>query len=244
MRRFIGRIAGVASLASLMMVGTADAASIIAYGAVPGGTKTATNPTSSTTTVTTNSASNPGSVLTTVSLLGNQATLPGTQAKETFLAPNGVTAGIVSNGAATVSPTGIISQPFNGVITFIDPTLNTNYLTITFTNATLTGQQGGLTVNLKGDSSIAGETVTFASADSRVTPFINDPVRNFDFSLTGLNTGLQVTNGTIAPFISTNEGGAASTIAVPEPASVVMASTAVLAGLGCFGYRRFGSRSL
>jgi len=242
---------GVASLAALTMVGTADAASVLAFGLVPNGTKAATV-SGSTTTIRTDSPAIPGSNLVTVSTLGNQQTLPGTQAKETFFAPGGVTPGIVSAGPATIN-NGVISQAFSGVISFLDPTLATNYLTISFTNAIFSGSQGGLTANLHGDNTLPGQTITFTSADTRVTGppgpnFTLDPVKNFDISLTGLLSGLSTTGSgatlTVGPFTATNEGGAVSSFAVPEPSSVVMASTAVLAGLGCFGYRRTRSSSL
>jgi len=153
----------------------------------------------------------------------------------------------MSSGAAinTGGTNPQIVQNFNGTISYTDPTNPAiNYLTITFVNAQLKGSAGGVAVSLVGDNSVAGETVTFASTDSTVIPFLTDPVRQFTVDMTGLTSPLTITGSTIAGFTTANESGNASTIPIPEPSSVVMASTAVLAGLGCFGWRRSRSRSL
>jgi hypothetical protein len=232
----------VAGLAALAMANSASAASILSFG-INIGTKTATA-SGGVTTLTTSSLV-PGSLtsnIVNISTLGNQTVIPpgSAIAKETFV-------GVQSAGAAQqVGP--VIFQLFSGTITYIDnvnPAIN--YLTITFTNGLLRGTQGGLTANLIGDNSIGG-SVTFTSTDPRVTPFINDPVRQFNLTLTGLNIPFGITGtgatATVSGFTSTNESGAVSSVPIPEPASVVMASTAVLAGLGCFGYRRSRSKSL
>jgi hypothetical protein len=228
----------VAGLASLAMANSASAAAILSF-SLNVGTKTATA-SGGVTTLTTTSAITAGSNIVNISTLGNQVVLPGSAiAKETFV-------DVHSTGAAQlVGP--VIFQPFSGTITFIDnvnPAIN--YLTITF-DGLLRGTQGGLTANLIGDNSIGG-SVTFTSTDPRVTPFINDPVRQFNLTLTGLNIPFGITGtgatATVSGFTSTNESGAVSSVPIPEPASVVMASTAVLAGLGCFGWRRSRSESL
>jgi len=154
---------------------------------------------------------------------------------------------VTSVGAAvnTGGPNPQIVQNFNGTISYTDPTNPAiNYLTITFLNAQLKGSPGALAVSLVGDNSVAGETVTFTSTDARVIPFLNDPVRQFTVDMTGLSSPLAINGSTIAGFTTANESGNVSTLPIPEPASVVMASTAVLAGLGCFGWRRSRSRSL
>jgi hypothetical protein len=232
----------VAGLASLAMANSASAAAILSF-SLNVGTKTATA-SGGVTTLTTTSAITAGSNIVNISTLGNQVVLPGSAiAKETFV-------NVHSTGAAQLIPVlggNVIVQAFTGTISFIDnvnPAIN--YLTITF-DGLLRGTQGGLTANLIGDNSIGG-SVTFTSTDPRVTPFINDPVRQFNLTLTGLNIPFGITGtgatATVSGFTSTNESGAVSTVPIPEPASVVMASTAVLAGLGYFGYRRSRSKSL
>jgi len=229
----------LASLAALTLAGTADAAAVLSYGN-NAGTKTATV-SGSTTTLSTTSVVTPGSYIVNITTIGNTNLSPiqTIVARETFV-------NVVSTGPAQqLGP--VIFQPFGGTISFLDNTTpSINYLTITFSGV-LRGTAGGSTADLIGDNSVGG-FVTFTSTDSRVTPFLNDPVKQFDIGMTGLTSPLGITgtgaNATISGFGTQNESGNASTVAVPEPASVVMTSTAVLAGLGCFGWRRSRSKSL
>jgi len=236
MRTMMRGILSLASLAALTLAGTADAAAILSFGSTSG-TKTATA-SGGTTTLSTTSGVTPGSYIVSITTLGNVTLNPLTfkTARETFTT-------VQSTGPAVLSG-GVISQPFSGTISYLDnSTPSINYLTIVF-NGVLRGSQGGLTADLAGDNTVPGQSVTFTSTDATVIPFLNDPVRQFTIGLTGLTSPLAITGGTIANFATSNESGNASTSAVPEPASVVMASTAVLAGLGCFGWRRSRSESL
>jgi hypothetical protein len=236
MKRGSIRFLALALLASLAMATSTNAAMILSFGINGPGTKAATV-SGSTTTLTTNSPTLPGSFPVGITTIGD-VTLPPIltiAARETFT-------NVTSTGAATVA-NGTISQPFSGTIAYLDPTNPAiNYLTITFAGI-LRGNQGGFTASLSADNSVAGQIVTFTSTDVRVIPFLNDPIRNFELGLTGLTSGLALSGTTIAPFTTTNQSGNVSSV-IPEPSSVVMASTAVLAGLGCFGWRRSRSKSL
>jgi len=242
LRKLIRATLGLAFLATFSLASTTNAAAILSFGIGTGpGTKTATNTGTTSTTLTTNSAVPlfAGAFPVSITTIGN-VTLPpnlAISARETFT-------NVTSTGAATVT-NGVISQAFNGTISYTDPTTPTiNYLTITFTNALLRGNQNGLTASLAGDNSVPGQTVTFTSTDARVIPFLNDPVRNFEIGMTGLTSPLTINGSTIAGFTSSNESGNVSTVPIPEPASVVMASTAVLVGLGCSKWRRSGTRNV
>jgi len=252
LRKLIRATLSLAFVAAFSLANTTNAASILSFGINAPGTKTATATTTGTgqTTITTNSASIPGSFPVSITTIGNVnlGPLQTINARETFGVPIGAgSTGITSVGAATLSGNQI-QQNFSGTISYTDPSnAAINYLTITFTNAVLRGTAGGLSVELTGDNSVPGQTVTFTSTDpgNRVQPFLTDPVKTFTIGLTGLSAPLAITNGTIAPFTSANESGNASTAAVvPEPTSVVMAGTAVLVGLGCFKWRRSGTRSV
>jgi len=243
LRKLIRASLSLAFLATFTLASTANAAMILSFGIGTGpGTKTATATTTGTgsTTLTTSSSvpNFTGAFPVSITTIGN-VTLPpilSISAKETFT-------NVTSIGAAT-NVNGVISQAFSGVISYLDPTTPTiNYLTITFTGQ-LRGTAGGLTADLSADNSVAGQNVSFTSTDPRVIPFLNDPIKNFGITMTGLSAPLAISNGTIAGFTSSNEAGNVSTATIPEPTSVVMAGTAVLVGLGCSKLRRSGTRSV
>jgi len=229
-----------ACVASLAMASSANAAMVLSYGIGTGpGTKTATV-SGSTTTLTTSSLVPlfGGAFPVSITTIGNISLPPilSISAKETFT-------GVTSSGIAT-NISGTISQPFSGVISYLDPTTPAiNYLTITFVGV-LRGTTSGITASLTADNTVAGQSVSFTSTDVRVIPFLTDPIKTFEIGLTGLSAPLSLSGTTIAGFSTTNESGNVSSFPVPEPASIVMASTAVLAGLGCFGWRRYRSLSV
>ena len=243
MRKASIRVLALATLASLAMASSTNASMILSFGISGPGVKAAVV-SGSTTTLTTNSAvpGFSGAFPVTITTIGN-ITLPpilSISAKETFV-------NVTSTGAATLA-NGTISQPFSGTISYLDPTTPTiNYLTMTFAGV-LRGSAGGQTVDLTADNTVAGQSVSFTSTDPRVIPFLTDPIKNFTIGLTGLSNPLAISGTTISGFTSTNESGNVSSFAagpnIPEPSSVVMASTAILAGLGCFGYRRSRSTSV
>jgi len=215
------------------MATSTNAAMILSFGISGPGVKAAVASGGTSTTLTTNSAvpGFAGAFPVTITTIGN-ITLPpilSISAKETFV-------NVTSTGAAT-SAGGTISQPFSGTISYLDPTTPTiNYLTATFAGV-LRGSVGGQTASLTADDTVPGQFVTLTSTDPRVIPFVNDPA-SLEIGLTGLSSPLALTGTTIASFTTTNESGNVSSTFIPEPSSVVMASTAVLAGLGCFGWRR------
>jgi len=241
LRKLIRASLGLAFVAAFSLANTTNAAMILSFGIGTGpGTKTATDTGGTSTTLTTSSSvpGFTGAFPVSITTIGN-VTLPSIasiSARETFT-------NVTSTGAAT-NVGGVISQAFGGTISYIDPTTPTiNYLTITF-NGILRGTAGGLTAELSASNTVAGQSVTFTSTDVRVIPFLNDPIRNFTIGLTGLSTPLALSGSTIDGFTSSNQSGNVSTAAIPEPTSVVMAGTAVLVGLGCFRWRRSGTRSV
>jgi hypothetical protein len=244
LRKLIRATLGLAFVATFTLANTANAAMILSFGlGTGGGNKIADATGTTSTTLTTSSPTLGTSVPVNITTIGNITLNPlqTIAARETFT-------GVTSTGAATVA-NGVISQAFSGTISYTDiANPATNYLTITFTNGVLRGNLGGNTASLSGDNTLPGSTVTFTSTDARVIPFLTDPIRNFEIGMTGVTT-LALSGvsgaGTIADFTATNQSGNVSTATViPEPTSVVMASTAVLVGLGCFKWRRSGTRNV
>jgi len=244
LRKLIRATLSLAFLATFTLANTANAAMILSFGlGTGGGNKIATDTGTTSTTLTTSSSTLGTSVPVNITTIGNITLNPlqTIAARETFT-------GVTSTGAATVT-NGVISQAFSGTISYTDiANPATNYLTITFTNGFLRGNLGGNTASLSGDNTVPGSTVTFTSTDARVIPFLTDPIRSFEIGMTGLTTPLALSGvsgaGTIDGFTATNESGNVSSSVVPEPTSVVMASTAVLVGLGCFKWRRSSTRNV
>jgi len=106
-----------------------------------------------------------------------------------------------------------------------------------FTGGILTGSSGGNSANFS--SSQPPSSVTFTSDILAVQQAIAAGVggRNFSLAFSGLTSSLTVTGGVVNPFFASNTGTFAT--AIPEPTSIVMASIATFAGLGCFGWRHF-----
>jgi len=166
---------------------------------------------------------------------------------ETFFTFAGAPGGLTSSGAATTMPVGSttrVDQLYSGTIAITQGVNGTggNFLTTQFSNADLNGFLGGQSASL--DGSRPPQNVLFTSNFALIIPLIaGNPPENFSLSFSNLAPSLTVNgNGTISNFTAQNTGTFA-TAAVPEPASVVMASLALVAGLGTFGWRRLSSRA-
>jgi len=143
---------------------------------------------------------------------------------------------VVSAGAAT-TVNGEVTQLYNGTIVINNPTGTINYLTIGFTNAVLSGTAGG---GLKG-ADVPGQTVTLSSTDPAVAAVIAaNPVQNFGLGFSGITPPLSIVSNTIGDFAAVHVGtvDVNPTAVVPEPSGIAMAGMAMIAGLGCLGWRR------
>jgi len=229
------RVFALASLASLALAPFANAATILQFAQ--------TNPTdfvtgtasATTTTLTTNSAAAPGSIPVLITNIGGTILGVPTPAFETFT-------GVTSTGTA-VNTAGTIDQLYSGTIAITAGPNGTggNFLTATFTGADLTGLAGGGSASLIG--SRPPQNVLFTSNFAAIIPLIaGNPPENFSISFSGLTVppGFSLSGTTIASFTGQNTGTFATTPlpGVPEPASIVMSSMALLAGLGTYGWRR------
>jgi hypothetical protein len=227
----------LASLASLAMATPSSAITILQYGQTnPNDVKTATA-SGSNTTITTSSLLSPTSIPVTITNIGGNILPPALSiaAWETWT-------NVTSTGPATTSGN-TISQPFQGTLAYtaLAGGLGTNYLTVTFTGGILTGIAGGGSASLIGSDPPG--SVTYTTNDPRVeaaltalgTPFLE----NFSVAFSGIGQppGFSLSGNTIAGFTARN-AGTFDANPVPEPSGLAMAGTAMLASLGCFGWRR------
>jgi len=234
------RVLAIACLASLGLGTSANAAFIFAFGQsdpTNTGVITATpNAGNTATTLTTNSTPNPGSIPILVSQEGNSS-LP-VSALETFV-------GVTTTGSASSGTTGV-SQLISGLINF-----NVNngpgnpagplILSIQFTNSVLEG--AGNSGDLRGSQPGQGTvTLTVGPAGAPIAAAVGVPIGTpftgaYSNSLVGVLPPFSIVGTTIAGFTAQTAGNV-SPSTIPEPASIVMTSTAVLAGFGVFGWRR------
>ena len=226
-----------ATLASLAMASSANAAAILQF-QQQNTSQTpivATNPTASTTALTTTGtgatgAIPPGWIPVFVTLLNAPVAQPA------FMS---FTTALTSGTAATQSGTTINQDSYTGTIQFNftpTPAAATNILTATFTGGLLTGVAGGNSATFS--ASNPPSNVAFTSAIPEIQAALAASTgRNFGLGLSGLTSVLSIINGTVAPF-NASISGTFSTTVVPEPSSIVMAGIPALLGLGFVGFRR------
>jgi len=238
------RSLALASLASLVMATSSSAVTILTFGQSvtgPGIGVIATAAGGTTTTLTTFSAAD-GSVPVSITNIGNTQLTP-TPGPNQIISAFETFRNVVSSGPAT-SPNGDVRQTYAGTILFtsLPGGLGTNYLTATFTNAVLFGPQLG------GNSATFSATdppvtrVVFTSEDPRVLAAIAalgpNPLDAFGIGFADVVPGVNITGSTVSFNYASNGGTFSSTAAVPEPSGLVMAGTAMIASLGCIGWRR------
>jgi len=217
-----------ACLVSLGLANSAGADVILNYSQNLPGTKTATT-VGAVTTITTNSPSAPGFIPVLISQLGATTGLA-LPAFEQF-------SGVTSTGAAVVSG-GQIDQLYSGTITFYSAASVASpfLLRAVFAGADLSGAVGGSGAGLT--ASQPPNTVTFTTQSALVTPFLIGPPNSFAIGLSSISPGLGVTGTALNSFTATGQGGSFSVSAIPEPATHISSSMALVAGLGCYGWRR------
>ena len=230
------RSLALAAVASLAMATSGSAVTILQYGQTnPANFKTATA-SGGATTITTNATGFPGAIPVTITNIGG-IILPPALSIAAFERWTGVT----STGPAGQMGNTIL-QPFTGTLSYTSNPDGTgiNYLTATFTGGVFSGALGGSSASLNATDP-PSTNVTFTSTDPRVTaallalgPFFQEA---FSISFSGITPGLSLTSGTVNSFTGQNSG-TFSAEPVPEPSGLVLAGTAMLAGLGCIGWRR------
>jgi len=151
---------------------------------------------------------------------------------------------LVSTTAGSGPPP--IQNGFNGTIIISSGPNGTggNFVTAVVTNGTLTanGNAGGFNASSGTTAGGAAVTVTLTSSDPNIAPLLTPSGGPSPgaVSLTLVNVTPAQTGAAFTSFTAHNTGNF-STVAggvIPEPASVISASTAILAGLGCFGWCR------
>jgi len=225
LRKLIRASLGLAFLATFTLASTTNAASIVEFSqATPGNTITSTNSGNITTLSTTSTTS----VLVS-KLVGLTPPPPGTQYVETFTftsntAPTGSGGNITQTGFA-----GSFSYTLGGVTQVAGNVANGILTTVT------TPGGGGTTVNFNTSD------VTFTAIAPAILTQAFGPTPP---PLPSIDGTYQLTltpspSPTTSLNFTASAGGIITAQVVPEPTSVVMASMALVAGLGCVGVRRF-----
>jgi len=241
MRKVIKGFLAFTFVAALALANTANAANILSFTQAGDGTVTGTTA-GGTTTLTTNSALFPGSKTVTIGTIGTGAT--NLAALETFSL-------VRSSAAATVVNGQIQQDAYTGTITFTNPVGGAVLLTVTFSSPVfLNGVPGSGSATLGGPATFtAPATSPVVIAGALGGPGVTSASGSFGITLSNIASppgsatpGLILTGTTISNFSAGLDSGTFSTGVIPEPASLVMASMAVFAGLGYHGWRRKASQ--
>jgi len=230
------QLLAVACLASLGLASPARAITILQFTQqFATDTVTATTAGTGVTTFATNSATNPGFIPVNLSnLAGIGGPAGNASGFEQFI-------GVTSTSTAT-SAGGQINQTYSGTIIFWGSltggvgTPGTRFLQATFTGGNLNGATGGTAATLNASS--PPNTVTFVSDSPAIAALITLSVeRALALGFSNVDPNLGVTGTALNGFTSQN-AGTFSLTPVPEPATLISSSLALLAGLGCYGWRR------
>jgi hypothetical protein len=244
MRTPIRGILAFTCLAALTLANTANAGPIMSFTQAGDGTVTGTTA-SGTTTLTTNSALFPGSKTVTIGTIGTGAT--NIAALETFSLVRSTAAASIVNGQ-------IQQDAYTGTITFTNPVGGAVLLTVTLTGTGdfLNGGPGTGSAGLNGPMTFtAPATSPIVIAGALGGPGVTSATGSGSLSFSNIvsppgstTNGLILTGTTLNNFAaSLDAGNFTANAAVPEPASIVMASMAVVAGLGLHGLRRKGTQA-
>jgi len=229
-----------ACVASLALSTSASAATILQFSQQTSSDFVSATASGGSTTLNTNGpASSPTSIPITITQLGN---LPNQSisAFETFLPALSSTAAI----------SGGVENGFNGtiIISTLAGGAGGNFLTAVITNGRLSanGAAGGFEAASFTTNGGNPTSVTLTSANPNVIAALGGagPLPGAaSLSLVNI-TPTQSGGASFVSFTAQNTGNFSTATAIPEPASFLSAGTAILAGLGCFGWsRRKSSRA-
>jgi hypothetical protein len=232
-----------ACVASLALSTSASAATILAFSQQTSTDFVQAVVSGSTTTLSTHGpAATPLSIPITITQEGNAQNVS-VAAFETF-SPS-----LVSNVAPSANPSGgPIQNGFNGTIIISQNSasnpagLGNIFLTAVITNGRLeaNGQAGGFNASSFTTNGGIPVTVTLTSPDPNIAPLLSPPGGPSPgaVALSLVNIVPAQTGAAFTSFTAQNTGNFSTVSPIPEPASIVSASTAVLVGLGCFGWSR------
>jgi hypothetical protein len=228
-----------ACVASLALSTSASAATILAFSQQTSTDFVQAAVAGSTTTLSTHGpAATPLSIPITITQEGNAQNVS-VAAFETFL-PS-----LVSSTPPTANPSGgPIQNGFNGTIIISAGPNGTGalFLTAVITNGRLeaNGQAGGFNASSFTTNGGIPVTVTLTSPDPNIAPLLSPPGGPSPgaVALSLVNIVPAQTGAAFTSFTAQNTGNFSTVSPIPEPASIVSASTAVLVGLGCFGWSR------
>jgi hypothetical protein len=231
-----------ACVAALALSTPASAATILQFAQSNSSDFVSSAVSGNTTTLTTNGVLNPHSIAITISQDGIAQGV-NAPAFETFFPGLGGSTALISTTGGNGPPPGQVG--FNGTIVISSGPNGTglNILTAVIGNGRLDALQGGTTASFQASNGATNGgspvTVTLTSADPNITPLLSPPGGPSPgaVSLSLVNITPTQTGAGFTSFTAQNTGNF-STVAIPEPASFISASTALLAGLGCFGWSR------
>jgi len=240
------RALALAALASLAMATSSSAVTIMQYNQtnVLAEVKVATV-SGGTTTIVGRNPTGANSVAVQYGILAGQQ-VPSTTPQFGFEVFN-----LTSTDDAVQTAGGRITQTYNGTITYYLGAIAADVIVLraTFTGATLSGDVGGSGASL--DVADPPRDVTFFSENQAIAAQIAaNPVLAVGIGFSNLinsadpQAGLRITgtgtNATIAGFTANQAGtfSANPAAVVPEPSGIAMAGMAMVAGLGCLGWRR------
>jgi len=247
MRTAIRGIFAFTFMAALTLANTANAGPIMSFTQFGDGTVIGTTA-GTTTTLTTNSLGSTGNKQVVIGTINNAPV--NIAALETFTL-------VRSSGAANVVNGQIQQDAYTGTIAFTGPpgtpNAGVNILTATLTGVGdfLNGTPGSGQASLGGPmtftaSPLSPIVLAGAFGGPGVTTATGSGTFSFSFVVSppgSTTNGLTLTGTTINNFTAgLDAGNFTANAVVPEPASIVMASMAVIAGLGLHGLRRKGSQ--
>lgn len=143
---------------------------------------------------------------------------------------------------STATNTGQINQTYHGTIIFWGSVAGgvgvpgTRFLQATFEVGNFNGSSGGTAATL--NASTPPDTVTFVSDSPAIQALITGSnQRALALGFSNITPPLGTTGTALNGFSSQN-AGTFSVTPIPEPATLISSSMALLAGLACYGWRR------
>jgi len=224
------RLFALATLASLAMASSANSATILIFGQQSNNDVVTSNTVAGLTTFKSGNGAAALPIPVTISNIGGVTPPAGTTLNETF--------SFTSSAPITGSGGNFSQAGFAGTFSYV-PTVGAAQVIGTLTNGVLSTFSGANGTT----GSFNSSNVTFTTLGAAILAQLGIPgivpgvTGTFSLSLNGF-VPPTVTN---LNFVAQNSGLVTATAPnpIPEPASVVMASISVIAGLGCVGLRKF-----